>query len=235
MEKWGRQLGAASGLVFVALFGLVLFLPGAPPKASQSAGQIAANIAAHRSEFLLGTYLAGVALLFGAWFFVAVRAWFAAQSPDPDQTFAAVAQAGGFLWIVLMMIGIVLFTGVAFDVAAARELAVTRGLFDAGNSAFELAKFGLAIFVGFGSLAARRHTILPPWFTSAGLAAAPLAIIGAIGVFASGSFVEIGGPLDLTSAVPATLWVVGLSVAMLRDERAAQQPRKSGLPDMGGR
>jgi hypothetical protein len=218
MEKWGKQLSAASGLVFMVLLGVALSLPGKPPRANDPAAQIAATVASHRSEFLVGTYLAGVALIFGAWFFAAVRSWLTEETSG-DETYAGVAFAGGLLFLALTLLGFVLFYGFAFQAAAAQDLAVVRGLTDAGNSAFELAKFGLATFVIFTSVATRRDAILPAWFTWAGLAAGSLSILGAISLFATGSATEIGSSFDLLSAVPAALWTILLSLQMVRQRR----------------
>jgi hypothetical protein len=217
MGKWGiARLSAASGAIFVVVVSVALFLPGKPPHASDSAAQIASAVAGHRSAFLVGTYLSGVALVFGAWFFVAVRAWLAETLPGRDEPYAGVALAGGFFALVLMLLGFVLFYGVAFEVAPAGDLAVVRGLADAGNSSFELAKFGLAMFVVSTSLATRRDAILPGWFTLAGLSAGPIAIVGAIALFATGSATEVGSTFDALTAIPAGLWIFLLSVRMAR-------------------
>lgn len=225
MEKWGSKLSAVSGAIFVALISLALFLPGKPPRASDSAAEIATTVASHRGEFLVSTYIAGVALIFGAWFFVAARAWLAEALSGEDEPYEDVALAGGFLWLVLMLMGFVLFTGVAFQTAPAGDLAVVRGLVDAGNGAFELARFGLAMFVGFTSLAAWRGAILPAWFTRVGLGTGFLAILGAIGLFAHGSATEIGSPFELLTAAPALLWVFLLSLKMARQRLTGGAPR----------
>lgn len=200
----------------MVLIGVALSLPGEPPRASESAAQIASTVAGHRSEFLVGTYLAGAALIFGAWFFVAVRSWVSEESSGRDETYGGVALAGGLLFLVLTLMGFVLFYGVAFQAATAQDLAVVRALADAGNSAFQIAKFGLATFVIFTSVSTQRDAILPAWFTGAGLAAGLLSILGGISLFATGSATEIGSAFDLLSVVPAVLWMILLSVRMLR-------------------
>lgn len=220
LEETTRRLGAAAGLLFVALTTFALFLPGRPPRASDSAAEIASSVAAHRSAFLLGTYLIGVAFLFGSWFFVVVRSWLAAAAPRRDQTYATVALVGGLFSLALTLLGFVLFYGIAFQTADAQDLAVVRGLADAGNSSFQLAKFGLATFVIFTSLAARRDAILPSWFTAAGLASGLLSIFGAIALFATGSATEIGSLFDNLTAVPASLWILLLALRMLRPRPA---------------
>jgi hypothetical protein len=166
----------------------------------------------------VGTFLAGVALIFGAWFFVAVRSWLSEKSPEGDETYGGVALAGGLLFLVLTLVGFVLFYGIAFQTAVAGDLAVVRGFADAGNSAFQIAKFGLATFVIFTSVSARRDGLLPAWFTGAGWGAGLLSILGGISLFATGSATEIGSAFDLLSVAPAVLWMLLLSVRMLRQQ-----------------
>jgi hypothetical protein len=191
-------------------------LPGEPPRASESAAQVASTVSGHRSEFLVGTFLGGLALIFGAWFFVAVRSWLGEESPESDETYPGVALAGGLLFLVLTLMGFVLFYGIAFQTATAQDLAVVRGLADAGNSAFQIAKFGLATFVIFTAVSARRDALLPAWITGVGLGAGLLSIFGGISLFATGPATEFGSAFDLLSVVPAVMWMILLSVRMLR-------------------
>lgn len=225
VQERTRRLGAASGLVFIILIGVALSLPGEPPRAGESAAQVASTVAGHRGEFLVGTYLAGVAMIFGAWFFVAVRSWLSEESPGRDETYRGVALAGGLLFLVLTLIGFVLFYGIAFYTADAKDLAVVRGFADAGNSAFQIAKFGLATFVIFTAISARRDALPPVWFTGSGLGAGMFLILGGISLFATGSATEIGSAFDLLSAAPAVLWMILLSMRMLRQSPGGEQVR----------
>ena len=57
-----RPRDAASGLAFVILMSVALFLPGPPPKADDSIATITAILVEQRGAFLVGGYLAGLAV-----------------------------------------------------------------------------------------------------------------------------------------------------------------------------
>jgi hypothetical protein len=205
---------AASGVVFVVLLNGALFAPGAPPKAHDSPAKIASLLADNRSAILAGMFVAGVALLFGLWFFATVATWLRPRVAERDVGLALAAPAGGVLAAAFVLGGMLLFYGAAYQVSAAAQLPVVRGLTDAGNATVEMSKFGVALFVGGVAIVSARAKVLPRWFTRAGLAAATVGIASAIPLFAEGSFTQFGGGLDLVGAAPATMWVLGLSVLM---------------------
>ena len=68
-----RVAAAASAAAFVVLDGAALFLPGAPPRARQSAEEIAATLAGHRGRLLASVYVGGLALLALIAFVVTLR------------------------------------------------------------------------------------------------------------------------------------------------------------------
>jgi hypothetical protein len=215
-ERGYGRLSAASGIAFVVVLTVALFLPGSPPKASDSAATITAVLADHRGAFVVGTYVAGIAIALGIWFFATVRAWLAASAHEPGDQLATVALAAGVLALGLVALGMVLFYGAAYKVAGENQLAVVRALTDAGNGALVLMKLPFAVFVAAVALAGARHALLPRWFTLAGAAAAALLLAGAIPLFGDGDLTEFGGPLDVGGAAPAMLWVVALSVILTR-------------------
>jgi hypothetical protein len=57
------------------------------------------------------------------------------------------------------------------------------------------------------------------------LAAGLLAILGAISLFATCSATEIGSPFDLLTAFPAALWMILLSVRMVRQRLGGEHVR----------
>jgi hypothetical protein len=199
---------AACGAVAMVLFGVVLFLPGAPPKASDSAAEIARLLADKRGEILAGMYIAGLAAIAFLFFLAAVRRWLA--QADGGRLLGDVAFAAGLVALGVLLLGLLLFYGAAYQEAGERELAVVRGLTDGGNAAIEMSKFGFAAFVGAVAAAGR----LPRWMTIAGYAAAACSVGTAIPLFAEGSFTQFGGGLDLVGAAPAFLWTLWLSVLL---------------------
>ena len=98
-----RRLDAASGIAFVILMSLALFLPGPPPKADDSIGTITAMLLEQRRAFLVGGYVAGLAVLCYLWFLGSV--WRHLTTGTRDQTGLAIAACGGGLLAVTLKIG----------------------------------------------------------------------------------------------------------------------------------
>jgi hypothetical protein len=136
-----RPIAAASGLLFVALDLVALFLPGPPPKASDSARHITESLAGHRPQILAGLYLAGLAILVWLVFLGVVSDWLARQ--DGDAGLRVAALGGALIALAAQLVGLLLFYGAAFKIAGQHQYALVRGLTDAGNAAVELSKSAL--------------------------------------------------------------------------------------------
>jgi hypothetical protein len=210
------KLSAASGAIFIVAFNLALFDLGAPPKASDTAGEIASLLIHARGRILHGMYLAGLAIMLGIWFFATVRAWLQTTGSH-DTQFAGAACAGGLFAIGLGVFGMLLYYGAAYDVAGqgGGALPVVRALTDAGNASIELTKFPLAVFIFCVSLASHRAKLLPLWFTRVGCASAVVLLASAIPLFAEGSFTQFGGGLDVIGGIPGVIWIFVLSLLMI--------------------
>jgi hypothetical protein len=214
------RLSAASGALFIISFNVALFDLGAPPKASDTAGAIALLLVHARGRILHGMYLAGLAIMLGIWFFATVRTWLEQTTGSRDAPLAGAAFAGGLFAIALGVLGMLLYYGVAYEVAGHRAgaLQVVRALTDAGNASIELTKFPLAVFVVCVALAGCRAKLLPRWFVRAGGASAVVLLASAIPLFAEGSFTQFGGGLDVIGGVPAVVWIFVLSLMMVRSQ-----------------
>jgi len=217
------KLSAASGALFILCFNVALFDLGAPPKASDTAGAIASLLVHARGRILHGMYLAGLAIMLGIWFFATVRAWLEQTTSSRDAPLAGAAFAGGLFAIALGVLGMLLYYGVAYEVAGqgAGALHVVRALTDAGNASIELTKFPLAVFVLCVSFAGPRAKLLPRWFARAGGASAVVLLASAIPQFAEGSFTQFGGGLDVIGGIPAVIWIFVLSLMMVRSQSGA--------------
>jgi len=215
-----RRAAAISGLIFVGLDAAALFLPGAPPKASDSARHIAATLATHRWQVLVGMYLAGLALIALLLFLGAVRTWLARAGADEGVRTAAFG--GAIVGITAQLVGMLLFYGAAFKVAGQHQDALVRGLTDAGNASVEIGKFGFAAFIAGVCLASRgvvgagRPALLGRWLYGAGLGSAVVLVVSAMPLFSEGQFTQFGGGLDLVGSVPGIVWIALLSVLLSR-------------------
>ncbi len=211
------RLSAASGALFIVFFNLALFDLGAPPKASDTASEIASLLVHSRSRILYGMYLAGLAIMLGIWFFATVRTWLEQTADSYDMQLASAAFGGGLFATGLGVLGMLLYYGVTYKIAEHRGagLPVVRALTDAGNAAIELTKFPLAVFILCVSLAASRAKLLPRWFTRAGGVSAVVLLASAIPLFAEGSFTQFGGGLDVVGGIPGVIWIFALSLMMI--------------------
>jgi hypothetical protein len=218
---------AASGIVFVLLLFGALFAPGPPPRASDSAATIAQALGDDRGVILGGMWVAGLALVFALWFFSVVGTWLAKAGGDAERTLAWAAAAGGAAAVLLILVGLLLFYGAAYQVAGARELAVVRGLTDAGNASIEMSKFGVTLFITATSLVGLRLSLLPRALAVLGLLSAAIGLVSSVPLFAEGSFTEFGGGLDLLGAAPAILWILCLSAWMTGRAGSARVPDAS--------
>lgn len=219
-ERSHSRAAGASGIAFVALMFGALFAPGQPPRASDSAARIAAALADDRGVILVATWVAGLGLVAAIWFFAGVAGWIGARARPAERSLASGAAASGVIGVLLTVLGLLLFYGATYEVAGRHELAVVRGLTDAGNATIEMGKFGIAAFVAAASLIGARAGRLGSGLARLGLLSATAALVSTIALFAEGSFTEFGGPLDLLGGAPAILWLLALSVLMLRREPA---------------
>jgi hypothetical protein len=218
-ERSCNRAAGASGLAFVVLMFGALFAPGPPPRASDSAASIAAGLGGDRGVILIGTWVAGLSLIAAVWFFAGVAGWLgsgAGGPTAPERTLANGAAGAGIAGVLLVIVGLLLFYGATYEVAGGHELAVVRGLTDAGNATIETGKFGLAAFVAAASLIGARGGQVGRWLARLGLISAATALVSTIALFAEGSFTEFGGPLDLLGGAPTIVWLLALSMLMLR-------------------
>jgi hypothetical protein len=214
--------------VFVLLDVTALFLPGAPPKASDSAAQIAGMLAAHRSELMAGTYVAGLALIALVFFLGALRSWLRRLGADPGLAFAA--SGGALLAMAAQVTGLTLFDGATFKVAGQHQDALVRALTDGGNAAVELGKFGFAAFIAAVCIAVRRA--LAPRFIAVGWVAVALLLASAVALVSEAPIAQVGGGLDMVGSVPAVLWIGALAILVFR--RGAKLPAVARVPAPAG-
>ncbi len=214
----GRAI-ALSGLVFVVLDVVALFLPGAPPKAHDSASHVAHTLVTHRTELLVAMYIAGLAVIALLVFLAAIWAWLTREGGD--DALAITAMGGALVGIGAQLVGMLFFYGATYKIAGQHQYALVRGLTDAGNAGIEMSKFGFATLIAGTCLAARR--LLPVRLLVTGLLAAVAAFGSAIPLFSEGNFTQFGGGLDIVGIVPAIVWIAALSL-LLSSRAAGRQP-----------
>ncbi len=212
-ERTRRRFDATTGLAFVALVSVALILPGQPPKAEDSIQTITALLVDRRAAFLVSGYVAGLAVMAYLWFLGGVRDHLRGRGVDGLD---GVASAGGVFAVTVMLLGMAMFGGVAFAAARLGDPPLVRAFTDTGNIAIEMSKFGLAVFVLAVSSAGASSGALPGWLVRLGIASVPMMLVSAVALFVDHGVFQFGGAIDLGGAVPALVWIVALSVVMLR-------------------
>jgi len=221
-----RRVGAAAGLVAVALLVAIVAATPAVPAPDRTIAEIAATVGTHGDGLLLGAYLGGLMaialLLFGAVTTIALRR---------DE------QDGSAWWIVALVgisatsIGLI---GDALQVAwvdSARHGVSGDPLWALYSAPHVITLFTmlpLAVFLLGTGLGARASGAFPRWTAWLALVVAGLLVIGA----GSATGDELtGGPLaiPLLIGIAAFLvWTVAVSVSLWRTPRGDRATTQRG-------
>ncbi|TMB45037.1 MAG: hypothetical protein E6J55_07490 [Deltaproteobacteria bacterium] len=169
-----------------------------------------------RLAFLVGSYVAGLAAMAYLWFLGGVRDYLRARGADG---LGVAACAGGVFAITVMLLGMAMFSGVAFVAARLGDPPLVRALTDTGNIVIETSKFGFAVFVLAVSSSGCEAGAFPRWLVRLGIASVVLMLVSAVALFLDHGVFQFGGLIDLGGAVPVLVWIGGLSVVMLRSAR----------------
>ncbi len=205
---------AAMGAIGIALLLVALFLPGSPPKTSDSAAHLAEVFTSKRRLFLVDTYLAGLGAIAFLWFMAPLHD-FLAQNGRPGGL-ALVAAAGGTATAILILIGVALTAGLCLNAVQANDKALVSAFADATNVLIELSKFGLALLIAAVLAAASGSSLLPARIAAWGKAAVALLLASALPPFLADTGIwQFGGGPEVLAALPATAWVLWLSLYLV--------------------
>jgi hypothetical protein len=206
---------AVAGVVGIGLLLVALFLPGPPPKSSDTVADLTQVLIDKRSVLLVGTWIAGLGGAAFLWFLGSAQV-FLRRDADAEVE-ATAATAGGVAAVLLMWCGIAVSSALSLGVARSGDGSLIRAGVDLGNILIELSKFGIAVFVAATCVGARRSAALGQRMTAAGLVAAAVVVVSALPPFvADHGFWQFGGPPEIAGGLPAALWVVWLSVHLAR-------------------
>jgi hypothetical protein len=222
-----RRWESLSGALGIALIFVVLFAPGAPPKASDSSSQLTALLMDRRPLLVGGVVAAGLGVMALLWFFGVLAARL--HQLDDGASFAAVA--GGGAGITLLFVGILIFGGTAFRAASMGDPSVVRVAVDTGNMFIESSKYGFAVLIVAICAAATRVELLSRRAVIAGYVAAAILVISTFPPFiVEHGIGEFGGGIDVVGALPGFIWIIALSISM-----AGKAPEHEGRVTVGQR
>jgi hypothetical protein len=204
---------ALSGAVGAALVFTALFLPGPPPKANDAATVLTADLVQHRTALVAGMLLAGTGFMALVWF-IGVLGGALRRHEDPGAPLSLAAVAGGVVGVILLLVGMLVFSGVTFRAASMGNAAVVRAAVDSGNMLIEASKYGFAVLI-LATCAAKG--LVSPRFAAAGVVSAAILVLSTFPPFLVDHGVgQFGGGIDVLGGMSGFVWIVALSVNMAR-------------------
>jgi hypothetical protein len=224
-ERALDRVGAAAGLVAVALLVSLFTLLPAVPGPDEPIARIARSAAENDTAILLGAYvgalMAGALLVFGAAVAAALR---------------RAEGAGGGWWLVALAGVAATSVGIAGNVMAASFVrAVEHGVrgdalwvgYGGEHASGTLLAVPLAVFLLGAGIGARATGMLPRWLAWGALVVAATLVVGAASI--AGNELD-GGPLGVPlwlGYLALIVWIVATSVVLWRSgasRRTAQEP-----------
>jgi hypothetical protein len=215
-------VGAAAGLVAVALLIVGFFLPGTPPKANDSAVKITHYLIDKRGSLLAAQLIIGLGLAFFVFWLGALRSHL--RGPTDDGGAAVAAVAGGLIGAALTLAGSAVVAATVFKVAKVGDLTLNRALFDTFGALFAISGFGFAVLIGAASASGARSGALPGWLIGTGFGIAVLQLVGTLALVSTSGFFAAGEAFGFIVFLVGVAWIVATSVVMLRTEPAAAPP-----------
>jgi hypothetical protein len=215
-----RRWDAATGIIAAVLLVVSLALPGAPPKADDSLSQISSFFSDQRDQIVGGDFLLGLGIAFFIWFLAALRSRLRAAEGG-ESGLSTAALAGALVGIALLMAGVAVVNALAFRATGGADPNVVRLLFDLSNSLFAMVSFPMAVFAAAASISAARTGALPTWLAWVGLLVAVLQLLGGLSLIATHGFFQAGGAFGFIGPLSLLVWIVLLSVVLMRRPAAA--------------
>ena len=209
-SKWERW-GALGGILFAVCVAITVILPGEPPGISDPAGDVVKFIVDKSDELRWSAYLSGVATIFLFWWLGSLwRLMRRLEGGSPRLAVAALA--GGVFASLFGAIGSIMLGALPIIGVKTIGAGGTRAFYVVATCLGFAALFGVAVLVGSASILfiRTRTNALLGWF---GVVVAVVSILGGYAVASSRDEVMT---LGFIGFIGALLWVLILSILMLR-------------------
>lgn len=216
-ETTWERYGAASGLAFVVLFMLSVFIVPMPPHIDASTGSIAAYFSSHAKALLLTEVLTAFSTMAFLWFLghlrhVMQRAESGHEELSPIVMVSGVALAG-FALMSSMPSAIMAFMAHRGDVLAGNSV---RMLWDWGQVGGAFVTMALGLFLMVGSMAMVRKEMVASWLGWAGMVLAVLCWIDGIILFFQQTYSSFDNALGMVALIGFAVWMAVASITMLQ-------------------
>jgi len=209
--KWERAAGAG-GILFVLMVVVSAILPGEPPMTNDSAPEIAKWFADNRDQIREAALLSIVASIPLVWWASAL--YRRLERATGNHRLGVIVVIGVALSAAGAGVGSVVFATLAMvGPGYSGGLAGTRFFYILGTGMNGLVAVGTALAVGAVAAGILRTGMLPRWL---GWAGALVALLSVLGTGVSASAMDIVFILSMVGFVAVGLWVLAVSVVMLR-------------------
>ena len=209
-SRWERW-GALGGIVFAILTVAAALLPGSPPNTSDSTADMVKFVVDKGDEIRIAGYLGAIAVLPFFWFLGSLWRLLRRDEGGAPRLAVMAALGGVFAAVVAALGGIMLALLVL--VRSSLTPGLLRTLYVLASNVAFTALFGIAALVLSASVVFLRSRTMPVWLGALGVLAGLVALVGGgVTVSTNDTLFAFG----IIGFLLATLWVVILSILMLR-------------------
>jgi hypothetical protein len=217
-SKWERW-SALGGILFVVLILVAVFLPGSPPKPSDSAVKMAKFVHDNADQIRWAGYVGALGAVAILWWLGAVwRILRRAEGGRPRLAMVAVT-GGVFAALSATLSGVLLGVVAIVGVGGSGGTTGTRFFYLLSTSIGSMTNFGTAIFAGAASAVIIRTGVLPKALGWLGAVVALLALVGGASVASTRD--AIFG-IGFAAFFGFMLWVLIASILILRGAGSEQ-------------
>ena len=215
-RRWER-LGAAGGIVFVALQLALGGVIGAAPALDAAPAEVQSYLVDDGSDVLLAATLGTLSVFFFIWFLGTVRT-FVQHAEGGAGTLGTVAYGAGLVTITLATTASLPGVALAWnDTAALADPGLLRAVWNLNTLALvpigaSAAAFSLAV-----ALVILRTRVVPTWIGWIGVLAAVVGVIATLFLVADDADSVLGTPANLGGFLLGMLFILLLSIFMLRE------------------
>ncbi len=221
-SKWERW-GGLGGILFVVLIAVSAFLPGSPPKTSDSATKIAKFVGDNGDALRWASFLGAIGTIGLFWFLGSVwRVLRRAEGGNPR--LAVMAVLGATFAAVMGAIGAIMLAAVAIvGVGGAGGNTGIRFFYILSTNLGIGTVVGIAVFVAACSAVILRTGVFPKWL---GWVGALIALVAALASASTASTRDEYFALGFVTFAAFTLWLLVVSIMIVAGRGA--EPASSG-------
>jgi hypothetical protein len=224
-----RRVGAASGIVFVAMqLALVAALAGAPALDAPT-NEIRSYLVHDGGTVLAATTIGAVSVCFFLWFLGTLQTFLRAAEGGSGQL-SRIAFGAGLVTITLAIGASLPTVALAWDDTAARaEPGLLHAIWNLNTLAFVPIGSSAGVFCLAAALVILRTRVLPVWGGWIGILAAVMSVIAVFFLLVDDPDSPLGTPANVGGFLLSNLFILLISVGMLfRSEPLAGNPELDG-------